>query len=216
MPNLQDYLTDTRYLLHDSAGNYWSDAELTSYINEARNKVVGDTGCNRSLQVLPTVTKGVEVYNYSSFPIDVAQGMASTIDVLNVTLLWGNSRIVLGQMSFSEFNARFRTYQNLESRPIAFAKYGQSSIYLGPSPDQTYSIELDTVVLPKQLAGLADVCILNFPYTSPVPYHAAYRAKYKEQSFAEANNYHQEYILKCKEALVQTLTRVIPTMYSAV
>ena len=125
MPNLQDYLTDTRYLLHDSAGNYWSDAELTSYINEARNKVVGDTGCNRSLQVLPTVTKGVEVYNYSSFPVDIAQGMASTIDVLNVTLLWGNSRIVLGQMSFSEFNARFRTYQNLESRPIAFAKYGQ-------------------------------------------------------------------------------------------
>lgn len=216
MPTLQEYLTETRYLLHDSTGNYWSDVELTTYINDGRNKVVGDTGCNRSLQVLASVTQGVEVYTYSTFPVDVAQGMPSTIDVLNVTLRWGSTRVVLGQMSFSEFNARFRTYQNLQSRPIAFAKYGQSSLYLGPTPDQTYSIELDTVVLPKKLVVSSDVCVLNFPYTSPVPYHAAYRAKYKEQSFAEANNYHQEYIIKCKEALVQTLTRIIPTMYSAV
>ncbi len=47
MTVLQDYLTQTRRLLHDASSQFWSDSELTDYINEARNKVVADTGCVR-------------------------------------------------------------------------------------------------------------------------------------------------------------------------
>lgn len=208
MPTLAQYLTETRRLLHDATGNYWSDSELTDYINDARNQVVGDTGCNRILQAT-TFLQGQEVYPYSVYP----QG-ASTIDILNVTLLWGNSRIVLGQMSFSEFNPKFRTYQNLQSRPVVFAKFGQSSLYIGPIPDQTYQVELDTVCLPAALVNVTDADTLVFPYSSPVAYYAAHKAKYKEQSYVESQTFHQEYVMKCKAALVQTLTRSIPSLYT--
>lgn len=207
---LQTYLNEVRRLLHDANANYWSDSELTDYINDGRNKTIGDTGCNRILQST-SVVQGQEVITYASMP----QG-ANTIDVLNVTLLWGNSRIVLGQMTFSEFNPKFRTYINLQSRPVCFARYGQGSLYLGPIPDQTYQVELDTVCIPAPMVVSTDVeAAIVFPYTSPVAFYAAYKAKYKEQSYIEAQTFHDDYVKKCKEALVQTMTRSIPSLYTS-
>jgi hypothetical protein len=211
---LASYLSEVRRLLHDANANYWSDAELTDYINDGRSRTVVDTGCNRILQSI-SVSQGQEVLNYATFP----QGL-NTADVLNVTLLWGNARIVLGQMTFSEFNVKFRTYINLQSRPVSFARYGQSSLYIGPIPDQTYQVELDTICVPVALStavpGTSDQeTALVYPYTTPVAFYASYKAKYKEQSFVEAQTYHDEYIKKCKEALVQTMTRSIPSLYTS-
>ena len=62
MTQLSDYVTSTQRLLHDSTANYWSVAELVTYINEARNRIVVDTGCNRVLQ---TVTLGVGTETYA-------------------------------------------------------------------------------------------------------------------------------------------------------
>src|SRR5690242_10405849 len=50
MATLQDYISQCRQLLHDANGNFWSNSDLTGYINDARNRVVGDTGCYRVLQ----------------------------------------------------------------------------------------------------------------------------------------------------------------------
>lgn len=49
MATLQTYITTCRRLLHDAVGNFWTDAELTDYINEGRSRVAADTGCSRSL-----------------------------------------------------------------------------------------------------------------------------------------------------------------------
>ena len=42
---LSTYITQVRRLLHDVNANFWTDPELTDYINEARNRLVRDTGC---------------------------------------------------------------------------------------------------------------------------------------------------------------------------
>jgi hypothetical protein len=42
---LAQYITQCRRLLHDANANFWTDQELTDYINDARNKLVRDTGC---------------------------------------------------------------------------------------------------------------------------------------------------------------------------
>jgi hypothetical protein len=39
---------------------------------------------------------------------------------------------------------------------LAFSIYGVKTIYIGPKPDQTYELELDTVVLPTALVNLSD------------------------------------------------------------
>jgi hypothetical protein len=200
---LTNYLTDTRRLLHDSTGTYWQDAELVDYINEGRNQVVADTGCNRILQSISTIASQ-ETYAYSALPSGL-----STIDVLNITLIWGSTRIPLDYMPFTEFNQKLRFFQTLVSRPTVFTIYGQNTVRLGPVPDQIYAMELDTVVIPPTLVNYTDQDILNFPYTSPVPYWAAYKAKEKQQSNDDADRFKKSYKEAIMRAVGSSFTRRI-------
>ena len=204
---LGQYLLSVRRLLHDATGNYWSDQELTDYINEARRRTVADTGCNRVLQSV-TLNQGQEVYPYSSLP----QG-ASTIDVLNITLLWGNLRVPMNYMVYTEFNLKMRSWQNFQSRPITFTVYGQGSVYVGPLPDQAYTSEWDTVVMPQNLVASADVDTIVFPFTAPITFYAAYLAKYKEQSYDEADRFEKEYLRRAQAAVRSSFTRRITKQF---
>jgi hypothetical protein len=60
---LNAYVTQVQRLLHDASAQFWSVSELTDYINEARKRVVRDTGGNRVLQTIYLST-GVEVYPF--------------------------------------------------------------------------------------------------------------------------------------------------------
>lgn len=277
---LQSYITQVRYLLHDAQANFYTNDQLTGYINSARERVVRDTGCLRTVQVSQTpappvaggsnpviwasglavtagqyvfsniyiyqiVTGGTlgsavppypsanyvyppsgtltlsdssvtyqyvgpcEVINFASLP----QGL-STLDVLNINLYWGNSRIPLRYLAWTEFNAQLRYWQNNVQRPICFSIYGQSQIYVGPVPDQAYVIDLDTIILPTTMVNLADTDTIIDPYDTVVQFYAAHLAKYYEQSFGEAEIYLQQYKQKTQSVLASVFTRRIPTPYS--
>jgi len=206
-PLLSDYLLGLRRLLHDATGNYWSDSELIDYINTGRSRVVADTGCNRVLQTISTAT-GQETYPYINLP----QGV-NTFDVLNVTLIWGSTRVPLTYMSFTEFNLKMRAWQSFQSRPAAFTIYGQNTIYLGPIPDQIYVCEIDSVVSPIPLTSTAQQDIIQFPYSDPVIYYAASLAKFKEQSDSEAERFANMYTAKVGAAIRSSFTRRITNPY---
>lgn len=276
---LQGYITEVRRLLHDANGNFYSDSQLTDYINSARQRVVRDTGCLRSLQVTqvpctpvsggknpyfwtantavalndyivsnifiykvtvagttgstapPYPTNGVayppttaftngtatlqyagpsEVVNYSCLP-----NGTRTLDVLNINLYWGNTRIPLQYKSWTDFNATLRYWQNYIGRPVAFSIFGQGQIYISPVPDQVYPVELDTVIMPVDMTVLTQTDEIQDPYGSPVKFYAAYLAKYYEQSFGESEIYKQEYIKQVQSVLVSTFTRRMPDPYGA-
>jgi len=275
---LQGYNTQVRYLLHDANANFYTNDQLIGYINSARERVVRDTGCLRTVQVSQTpappvaggsnpviwsaglsvatgsyvfsniyiykvVTGGVlgstsppypsstdiypptttftdgtatlqyagpcEVINYAALPSGLL-----TLDVLNINLYWGNSRIPLRYLPWTDFNAQLRYWQNNVQRPICFSIYGQSQIYVGPVPDQAYVIDLDTVILPTAMVNLSDTDTINDPYDTVVQFYAAHLAKYYEQSFGEAEIYLQQYKQKTQSVLVSVFTRRIPTPYS--
>ena len=167
-----------------------------------------------------TTTGGTAVLQYDS-PCEIISLAAvpqslQTLDVLNINLFWGNSRIPLRYLPWTNFNAQLRYWQNYVGRPVAFSMYGQGQIYIAPIPDQSYVIEIDTVVLPLPLSqGNPNVTdpIVD-PYTTPVAFYAAYKAKYKEQSYGEAEIYKQEYAKHVQAALNSTYTRRIPDPYS--
>ena len=278
MATLSSYLTEVRRLLHDANGVFWSDSELTDDINSARERVVRDTGCLRTLIVSATpigadgsaaihwapnlaVTAGQyifsNIYTYQvttsgtlgtsappyptgngGFPPSTpfANGTAyltyyapaeiipysalnvtnQILDVLNVTIYWGNSRIPLRYLPFSNFNAQLRYWQNYIGRPVCFSVYGQQQIYIGPVPDQSYLMEVDTVILPLPLSQNTPNAVdpINDPFTQPVAFYAAYKAKYKEQSYGEAEIYQQQYKQQVQAALNSSFTRRIPDPYS--
>jgi len=204
---LSGYITETRRLLHDVNANFWTDAELTDYINDGRNHMIQDTGCNRVLQTF-TTTADVETINFS----DLDEG-ENTIDVLTINLYWGNSRVPMYYMPWSSFNAQLRFWQNYTGRPIGFSLYGPKQIFIGPKPDQAYEIELDTVVLKPALTTGSPDETLPAPFTEAVPFYAAYIAKYQEQSYGEAEIFKQEYQKHVQQALNTTFTRRLPTPY---
>jgi hypothetical protein len=278
MTTLSTYLNYTRRLLHDVNANYWPDSELIDDINQARFRVVCDTGSNRLLQTV-YLSYNLEKYafgsvtgflvtnggsGYTSVPgvvitdstgtgaaatavvtsgavtsIYVTAGGSgytaptctfsggggtlaaatpstislSTVDVINVTLLWGNMRVPMNNMPFTEFNSKMRVWQSYLGRPVVFSNYGQQTIYVGPIPDQYYTTEMDTVVTPTPLVNLTDVETVIFPYIEPVPYYAAYLAKYKEQSYQEASIFMQEYNASVYRALRSAMTRRLPSAY---
>jgi hypothetical protein len=192
---LSGYITQTRRLLHDVNANFWTNAELTDYINDGRGHLVQDTGCNRVLQ------------SYT-----LAQGV-NTIDVLNVILYWGNTRIPLAYLPWTDFNAQLRYWQTYTGRPVGFSMYGPKKIYISPTTDQSYQAEFDTVVLKDPLTDADPVETLPSPFTEAVPFYAAYLAKYQEQSYGEAEIFKQEYQKHVLQALNTTFTRRLPTPY---
>jgi hypothetical protein len=278
MATLSGYITEVRRLLHDANGNFYSDSELTDYINEARKQTVRDTGCLRKIQISQTpmspvagganpvpwtagatvalddyVFSNIFIYkvtvagilgdtappypasnnvyppttpftsgtatlqyagnceklNYAAFPDSV-----NTIDILNINLYWGNSRIPLQYLPWTQFNAELRFWQNYIGRPVAFSIFGQSKIYLSPVPDQIYTVEIDTIILPTPLTTSNQADEIIDPYTNPVAFYAAYKAKYKEQSYGEAEIYKQEYVKQVQAVLSSVMTRRLPDPYS--
>lgn len=205
---LAQYITQCRRLLHDANANFWSDQELTDYINDARNKLVRDTGCLRTIQTSATVTNQ-ETYTFASLP----QG-DQTMDIINLNLYWGSTRIPLRYLPWTDFNAQLRYWQNYYGRPIAYSMYGPQTFYLGPVPDEVYTMELDTVIEPTALVNNADVDTIPDIWTSPVAFYACYTAKFKEQSYGEAEIFNQQYMKKVQSVLVGTMTRRMPTPYS--
>lgn len=278
MATLNGYITEVRRLLHDANGNFYSDSELTDYINSGRERVARDTGCLRKLQVSQTpiapsgytgtpvawtantavaqgslifsniftyvvttagttgddppqyplqggtfppstpFTNGTAEFQYAGnceiIPFASLPDSTQTLDILNINVFWGNSRYPLSYLPWTQFNAQLRYWQNYIGRPIAFSVFGQSQIYISPVPDQAYTIELDTTVLPLPLVNGAEIDTIIDPYTTPVAYYAAYTAKFKEQSYGESEIYYQQYVNKVRSVLNTTFTRRLPDPYS--
>jgi hypothetical protein len=206
---LSTYITQVRRLLHDVNANFWTDPELTDYINEGRNRLVRDTGCLRKIQS-STLVANQEIYNLSDLP----SGNLN-MDILNINVYWGNSRLPLRYLPWTQFNTQMRFWQNYIGQPIAYSMYGPGQFYVGPVPDQNYTVEIDTVIQPVTLVNSTDVDEIPNPWTGPVQFYAAYLAKFKEQSYGEAELFKNQYISQAQSVLSTTYTRRIPDPYSS-
>jgi hypothetical protein len=78
-----------------------------------------------------------------------------------------------------------------------------------------YTIEMDTVVLPIDLVSSGEVDVIIEPYTTPVAFYAAHKAKFKEQSYGESEIYKQQYTQEVRSVLATTMTRRIPNPYGS-
>lgn len=208
MSALSDYITECRRLLHDATGAFYSDQELTDDINIARNRLVRDTGCLRELQT------GAAILNQEVYSLDDLPYGSKTYDVLNINLYWGNTRVPMRYLPWTQFNAELRFWQNYVGRPIAFSMYGQRKYYLSPVPDQNYVTELDTIIAPNDLVDDSSIEQIPLEFTGPVAFYACHQAKYKEQAFGESEIFKQEYIKKVQNVLATVYTRRLPNPYS--
>jgi hypothetical protein len=211
---LQTYITQVQRLLHDPNANFWPVSELTDYINDARNRICMDAKCLRQLATSIPLTAGTELYNVNASVATATPALTTqVIDVLGVTLYWGNTRYKLNYMSFSELDAYARAWQQYQDRPVIFTRMGSLNMYVAPIPDQNYITDWDVAVLPAALVSPSDTETVPQPFQDPVQYWACYRAKFKEQAFGEAKLFKAEYATEGLRAARSWMTRVLPNPY---
>lgn len=213
MGALNDYITQVRDLLHDPNGQFWSNTDLTRYINEARIRVAQDSKCIRQI-VSQALTLNVETYTPQTYLVTPAGIGARVIDVQGLTVYWGQTRRKLFFFAFTDFDMRYRYWQSLTSLPEAYARVGATLIYVGPIPDQSYPADWDVSLNPTPLLTDATVDDIPIPYQEPVQYYAAYKAKFKEQSLGECKIFFAEYKRVIGDCARANMSRIIPNAYA--
>lgn len=208
---LQTYITQVQRLLHDPNANFWPVSELTDYINDGRNRIAQDTKCLRALQTGITLTAGQELYQISTILPAVA---GQVVDILGISLYWGNTRFKMNYMSFSEFDANVRAWQLYQSRPVIFTRMGGLQVYVGPIPDQNYVTDWDVAIIPPPMVLTTDTEVIPNPFQDPIQYWAAFRAKYKEQQLGESKIFEDRYNREGLRAERSFMTRVMPNPYA--
>jgi hypothetical protein len=189
----------------------WSDAELTDYINEARNRIAQDTKCLRQQLTGVLISTGVEAYNVQT--IDPVIGPL-IVDVMNINVYWGQRRYPLFYYAWSEFTSKLRAYQNFQQRPIAYTRVGATQIYFGPVPDQNYTSDWDVALNATPLTNNGQAENIPAPFIEPIKFWAAYLAKFQEQAMGEAAIFDKEYMKALMRAARSFQTRIIPNVYA--
>jgi hypothetical protein len=216
---LSTYITQVRRLLHDLNGQYWSDSELTDYINEARNRVCKDSRCLRQQIVnLVTLQQGVEQYTLASIEASsqftTLYSGYTIIDVMGINILWGSTRIKLAYLPWTRFDVQFRYWNNMQSRPVCFSRLGSLSVYMGPQPDTTYQSDWDLALIPPVLTSDSTPEPIPEPFTTPIKYYAAHLAKFREQALGESELFNKMYVAKLRQEATAFMGRIIPDPYA--
>lgn len=213
---LTSYLTQVSLLLHDPTFIYFSQTTLTSYINEARNRVAQDTKCLRQLVgysqgISLPLTQGTDFYVPQTF---LPNGLGvQLVDVMGVTIWWGTMRVKLTYLPFTQFDANFRRWSNYTGRPVCFTRMGANNIVFGPNPDQAYQTDWDICVIPNALVSDSTVEQLPVPFQESVQYYAAYKAKFQEQALGESQIFLKQYTQNLQWCMRGFMTRVIQNPY---
>ena len=177
---LQDYITRTTRLLHDTTFTYWTQQEIIDYINEARGTVAYQTQCLRG-SYITTVPQNTGEMPYPP----------NCIDVISLFLTLNNYTYSPDRVPYSIF--RQRAYNpTMIGRPVIWSTVNPT-IYLFPNTDQQYQVELFCSFAPTPLVNLTDTDNIPIPFTDLIPYYASYLANLYAQRMDKAALYLQMY-----------------------
>jgi hypothetical protein len=173
--------------------------------------VTGSTGgsnatFNVTIDNSLTTIPSQEVYQFSLANTlleaqNIVLGLESVEGIISVAIAWGANaamKPMMMEMIWSEFQAYYRSYNTgLQNYPTIWSKYGQGingSIYVWPLPSQFSQMDWDCWCLPEYLVqGAATPEAIPYPFTTPVPYYAAYLAFFNAQRFEDADRMKKEF-----------------------
>lgn len=141
-----------------------------------------------------------------------------TFDVLDLHPLWGTQRYSLDWYPWRNFSALFRqwTATAYQRQPVAWAVYGDNSVFIGPPPDQSYAIEFDTIILPTPFVvnDISTQDAIPAMAQDPIQFYAAYLAKKNAQNLGEAEAFLNDYRRRLLE-VTSVYTGRIKSQYEA-
>jgi hypothetical protein len=198
---LNTYLTRTRQLLQNPSSastQLYADADLTSWINQARGQLAGEAECCRVLGTVNTQI-GLRSYNFSAINTGTqsVSGVQGVIHVRSVRYTVASGFQWVAPRAWEWFELYYLNNPVPDSgTPKNWAQYAQGSAGTGTGsgasgnfwidriPDMLYVLTCDCVCYPQPLAADTDVEAIPYLWTDAVPYFAAYLALLSSQTNA--------------------------------
>lgn len=203
---LADYRAATRALLRDAdpSNPGVSTTDLDAFINAAirRRDIL-----SRALRVLISFPLAAQQYTYTMSGLasagtvifGPAAASINLVDLISVTMKLDTSagtdngiRRPLGRQPYSLLAPLLST-TFATGYPRWFTVYGARSaaaaggvVVVAPPPAAAYPVEWDFFAVNKKLSLVTDEDLLGYPYTEPIPWIAAGRAKVQQQRYDEA------------------------------
>ena len=172
-----------------------------------------------------TTTAGQEVYQFSAANVlaqaqTLTPGVNHILGLFSVSIAWGANAAMkptLDYMTWSEFQAYLRIYNfGLQNYPTIWSQYGfgvTGSLYLWPQPSQPSQMDWDAYCLPIDLVNDGTAEAIQYPWSSAVPYYAAYLALFNSQRYEDSTKMEQQYEKRMQEATSMTQPPTIPGYY---
>jgi len=202
---LTSYLTRTKQLLQypaTSAAQLYSDTDLTSWINQARGQIAGETECCRYLGTL-TTNLNVRNYNFSAINLGVGTGLAGVINARQMLYAVASGYQWIRPRPWAWYWLfKYNNPVPKQGSPEVWSQFSQGgsgqgsitgigsgsmtsgSFYLDPPPDLVYTLLIDCSCYPNALTADSDVEAIPYLFTDAVPYFAAYLALMSAQADA--------------------------------
>lgn len=181
---LNDSITQVRYLINEASEDFWSDAEITTYIQQGTLD-----WCHKSLlyileDTISMVTSQVQYTTSDNSYID------NTIRTIHAEY----SSNALQRISYEQLRGHnARDLGGSVTPAYYFDHYDGTTMtfYVGPTPDATINGNDVTVHFACRSNDITDI---PWEYQPTIFLFAAYKAKIKERQYQEAHIHYQTYI----------------------
>lgn len=222
---LTAYLAQVQRLLQNPAApnDLYSDADLTIYINEARQQLAAESESIVILGTLAVSALNIGPYAFTAINLLGAVGVSR---VLNVQTTWysvGDGKKWIRPRPWPWFSLyELNNPVPMGGEPQVWSQYGQGvngSVYFSPIPDIAYTVTCDTVCLPVDLVDDTTPEAIPALWTNAVQYYAAYVALLGSQTGArmqEAQEYFKLYEQFVNRARAFATPGITPTIYRQV
>lgn len=143
------------------------------------------------------------------------------LDILSITTLWGDLRVMLGWLPFTQFQAWLRAYTFVFSQPdgVWTSFPAADKVYTYPIADQAYYMEWDVITTPTPLVNLTDIDgQITPPWNDAVQYFAAFLCLASIQNYPMADYWYDgkgtgKYDMRVKQLPATTYSRRIFNPY---
>jgi hypothetical protein len=177
---LSDYLKQTQRLLNDTEQRTFNPGDLVFYINQARVWLAGDSQSIKFFGNYNLTTGFQGPYLFSAITLPGAVGVSGVLSIRQQFYLIGDGQLWFRGRSWPWFTQYFANFAAAtKGPPKAWAQYAEGvngTIFIGPVPDQAYTISADCICIPSNLGTDSDPEAIPAPWTIAVPYYAAYLA----------------------------------------
>lgn len=182
---LTAYQQQTQRLLNDEAAQFFNIADLTVYINNARNDIVRQSSC---VIISAALAYSGSTQSYALSSITAPTGCSTPISARSVRI----STNVLEARPWQWFTNYYLNGSNASSSgtPTLWSQQSQGStglIWFWPTPSGSGSATVDASwgVIPLVTDSTAEA--IPAPWTDLVPYFAAYQALLQAQRLQDAS-----------------------------